>query len=149
MKFGGTSVATPALIQNAAHRISERQNAGVHVVCVVSAMGYTTDQLLSLAREISERPPSRELDVLLSAGEVQSMALLSMALHEKGIAARSFTGSQGGIRNTLKQKFCTLILTASFQLLLEMKSSSSLDSRGTMNEMKSRLSDVVDPIPVR
>ncbi|MAJ28131.1 aspartate kinase [bacterium TMED181] len=98
MKFGGTSVATPALIQNAAHRISERQNAGVHVVCVVSAMGDTTDQLLSLAREISERPPSRELDVLLSAGEVQSMALLSMALHEKGIAARSFTGSQGGIR---------------------------------------------------
>lgn len=98
MKFGGTSVASPALIQNAAQRIAERQNAGVHVVCVVSAMGNTTDQLLSLAREISEHPPSRELDVLLSAGEVQSMALLSMALLEKGIAARSFTGSQGGIR---------------------------------------------------
>ena len=57
MKFGGTSVASPALIQNAAQRIAERQNAGVHVVCVVSAMGNTTDQLLSLAREISEHPP--------------------------------------------------------------------------------------------
>ncbi len=98
MKFGGTSVASPSLIQNAANRIAERRDSGVHVVCVVSAMGDTTDNLLSLAREISRHPPNRELDVLLSAGEVQSMALLSMALHEKGIPARSFTGSQGGIR---------------------------------------------------
>ena len=80
MKFGGTSAATPALIENAAERIAERQKSGVHVVCVVSAMGDTTDRLMSLARQISERPPNRELDVLLSAGEVQSMALLSMAL---------------------------------------------------------------------
>ena len=98
MKFGGTSVATPSLIQNAARRIADRRKSGVHVVCVVSAMGATTDSLMSLARQISERPPNRELDVLLSAGEVQSMALLSMALQEIGIAARSFTGSQGGIR---------------------------------------------------
>ena len=74
LKFGGTSVANPELIRNAAQRIARRRDSGVHVVCVVSAMGDTTDRLLSLAREISTRPPSRELDVLLSAGEVQSMA---------------------------------------------------------------------------
>jgi len=98
LKFGGTSVANPELIRNAAQRIARRRDSGVHVVCVVSAMGDTTDRLISLAREISTRPPSRELDVLLSAGEVQSMALLSMALNELGIAARSYTGQQGGIR---------------------------------------------------
>jgi len=97
MKFGGTSVATPALIKNAAQRISRCREDDLHVVCVVSAMGDTTNQLTSLAREISRRPSSREMDVLLSAGEVQSMALLSMALTELGVPAISFTGQQGGI----------------------------------------------------
>ena len=98
MKFGGTSVATPDLMRNAVSRIQERRNEGHRVVVVVSAMGDTTDRLLQLARELSSKPSRRELDVLLSAGEQQSMALLSIALEEAGISAISFTGRQGGIR---------------------------------------------------
>ena len=98
MKFGGTSVATPDLMRNAVARIQERRNEGHRIVVVVSAMGDTTDRLLELARQLSAKPSRRELDVLLSAGEQQSMALLSIALEEAGIAAISFTGRQGGIR---------------------------------------------------
>ncbi len=98
MKFGGTSVATPELMRNAVRRIAERREGGHRVVVVVSAMGDTTDRLLDLARQLSEKPSRRELDVLLSAGEQQSMALLSIALEEEGISAISFSGRQGGIR---------------------------------------------------
>lgn len=98
MKFGGTSVASPELIQNAVDRIRQRREQGYHVVTVVSAMGDTTDKLLSLASSLSETPSRRELDVLLSAGEVQSMALLCIALEDAGLPAISFTGQQGGIR---------------------------------------------------
>lgn len=97
LKFGGTSVATPDLIRDAARRIGQRRADDCHVVCVVSAMGDTTNDLTSLAKKLSTRPSRRELDVLLSAGEVQSMALLSIALTELGIPAISFTGQQGGI----------------------------------------------------
>ena len=97
MKFGGTSVANPDLIRNASARIRERRAEGRQVVVVVSAMGDTTDRLLAAARAISPTPPRRELDVLLSAGEVQSMALLVMALAEDGVDAVSLTGGQGGI----------------------------------------------------
>ncbi len=97
LKFGGTSVATPNLIRDAAQRIGQRRAAGCHVVCVVSAMGDTTDELNTLAQQLSSQPQRRELDVLLSAGEVQSMALLSIALTELGVPAISFTGQQGGI----------------------------------------------------
>ncbi|MFQ5653147.1 MAG: aspartate kinase [Planctomycetota bacterium] len=97
-KFGGTSVATPELMRNAARRIAERRDAGYRTMVVVSAMGDTTDRLVDLARSLSHDPPRRELDVLLSAGEVQSMALLVIALEESGIPAISFTGRQGGIR---------------------------------------------------
>lgn len=97
LKFGGTSVATPDLIRNAAMRIAKRREEDCHVVCVVSAMGDTTNELTALASMISSKPPRRELDVLLSAGEVQSMALLSIALSELGIPAMSFSGQQGGI----------------------------------------------------
>ena len=97
LKFGGTSIASPSLIQSAARRIATCREEKMHVVCVVSAMGDTTDRLTSLAQEITENPPRREMDVLLSAGELQSMALLSMALTELGIPAISFTGQQGGI----------------------------------------------------
>ena len=97
LKFGGTSIASPSLIQSAARRIAHCRAEQMHVVCVVSAMGDTTDRLTSLAQEITKNPPRREMDVLLSAGEVQSMALLSMALTELGVPAISFTGQQGGI----------------------------------------------------
>jgi aspartate kinase len=97
LKFGGTSVATPNLIRDAAKRIGQRRAADCHVVCVVSAMGDTTNELNTLARKLSSQPPRRELDVLLSAGEVQSMALLSIALTELGVPAISFSGQQGGI----------------------------------------------------
>ncbi|MEM7166414.1 MAG: aspartate kinase [Planctomycetota bacterium] len=97
-KYGGTSVATPELIKAAAQRIRRQRERGKRMVVVVSAMGKTTDTLMSLARSISATPPKRELDVLLSAGEVQSMALLVIALNELQIPAISFTGQQGGIR---------------------------------------------------
>lgn len=96
-KYGGTSVATPELIRNAAKRIAARRAEGYRMVVVVSAMGDTTDRLVELAHTLSPNPPRRELDVLLSAGEVQSMALLGIALNEAGVPAISFTGQQGGI----------------------------------------------------
>jgi aspartate kinase len=96
-KYGGTSVATPERIEAVADRIRAAQNAGHRLVVVVSAMGDTTDDLLSLARRLHPEPPLRELDMLLTAGERIAMALLSIALHARGVAAISFTGSQSGI----------------------------------------------------
>jgi aspartate kinase len=96
-KYGGTSLATTARIEQIADRIVRTRAAGIRVVVVVSAMGGTTDDLLALAHQVSQRPAARELDMLLTAGERISMALLSMALHERGVAAISFTGSQSGI----------------------------------------------------
>ncbi|MFQ5599449.1 MAG: aspartate kinase [Candidatus Krumholzibacteriia bacterium] len=96
-KYGGTSVATTERLVEVARRIADTKEDGFRVVVVVSAMGVTTDELLELARQISPSPPARELDMLLTAGERISMALLSMALHERGHAAISFTGSQSGI----------------------------------------------------
>lgn len=96
-KYGGSSVATPDLLRGAAARIARVRGRGFRLVVVVSAMGDTTDHLLELARSISAQPARRELDVLLSAGEIQSMALLVMALHEIGVPAISFTGQHVGI----------------------------------------------------
>jgi len=96
-KYGGTSVGTPERIDAVAERILEAHAAGNHLIVVVSAMGETTDHLLDLAHKIHARPPRRELDMLLSAGERISMALLAMALEKRGAHAASFTGSQSGI----------------------------------------------------
>jgi aspartate kinase len=96
-KYGGSSVADVARIQQVADRIVKTRASGLNVVVVVSAMGDTTDELLALARQVTENPARRELDMLLSAGERISMALLSMALNARGVAAVSFTGSQSGI----------------------------------------------------
>ena len=96
-KFGGSSVADAEKLRKVAARVKARRDEGWRMVVVVSAMGDTTDELLSLARQISADPPRRELDMLLTCGERISMALLSMALHEQGVAAISFTGSQSGI----------------------------------------------------
>lgn len=96
-KYGGSSLATPQHIQRAAQRIEKVKRAGSELVVVVSAMGKTTDHLIRLARKTVRHPPVRELDMLLTSGERVSMALLSMALQERGISAISFTGSQSGI----------------------------------------------------
>ena len=97
MKFGGSSVADADMIRNVARRIAAAAESGDRVVAVVSARGKTTDGLVQLANEISDRPDARELDMLLSTGERISCALMAMALHDLGHQAVSFTGSQAGI----------------------------------------------------
>ena len=96
-KYGGTSVRDATRIQRVAERIVAAAEEGQKVCVVVSAMGDTTDELLDLAAQISVAPHARELDMLLTAGERISMALLSMAIIERGREAISFTGSQAGI----------------------------------------------------
>jgi aspartate kinase len=96
-KFGGSSVADATGILRVAKRIAESKRAGNEVVVVVSAMGDTTDDLIDLAKQVSPNPPGRELDMLLTAGERISMAVLAMAINDLGFEARSYTGSQAGL----------------------------------------------------
>ncbi|MCD6123748.1 aspartate kinase [bacterium] len=96
-KYGGKSVATISRIKQVAKKIVKRQKSGEKLVVVVSAMSDTTDRLLEFAKLVSPNPPERELDMLLTAGERISMALLSMAIWCNGGRAISFTGSQSGI----------------------------------------------------
>ncbi len=96
-KYGGTSVADPERMKAVAEQIAFTRRQGNDVVAVVSAMGKTTDNLLALADQVSRTKPGREMDMLLTTGERQSMALLCMALADLGIDAVSFTGSQVGI----------------------------------------------------
>jgi len=96
-KFGGTSVGSIERIQNVANRVIAEVNSGNKVVVVVSAMGKTTDELVKLASELSSNPSKREMDMLLTTGEQVSIALLAIALQEKGYAAVSLTGWQAGI----------------------------------------------------
>ncbi len=99
-KFGGSSVADAESIKRVAARIAATKRSGQQVVVVVSAMGDTTDELIDLANQVSPMPNGRELDMLLTAGERISMALLAMAISNLGLEARSFTGSQAGIITT-------------------------------------------------
>lgn len=99
-KFGGSSVADAASIKRVAQRIVATQAQGHEVVVIVSAMGDTTDDLLDLARQVSPTPRPRELDMLLTAGERMSAALLAMAINDLGATACSFTGSQAGVITT-------------------------------------------------
>jgi len=97
-KFGGSSVADAEGVKRVARRVVDTQKAGNDVVVVVSAMGDTTDELLDLAAEVTSNVvPSRELDMLLTAGERISTAVLSMAINDLGAKAQSFTGSQAGM----------------------------------------------------
>jgi aspartate kinase len=96
-KYGGSSVADAEGIKRVAKRIVDTRKAGHDVVVAVSAMGDTTDELVELARQVSPLPPGRELDMLLTAGERISMALLAMAIANLGHQARSYTGSQAGV----------------------------------------------------
>ncbi len=95
-KYGGTSVGDLERIRKVASRIARTVEHGDKVAVTVSAMGRTTDRLISLAKELTPRPSRRELDVLMATGEQQSIALVTMALHELGVKAESFTGQQAG-----------------------------------------------------
>ncbi len=99
-KFGGSSVADAESIKRVARRIVATQARGNEVVVVISAMGDTTDELMDLAMRVSPDPRPRELDMLLTAGERMSAALLAMAINDLGATARSFTGSQAGVITT-------------------------------------------------
>ncbi|MCK5124201.1 MAG: aspartate kinase [Dehalococcoidia bacterium] len=97
-KYGGSSVADAEKIRNVAHRIAKAKEEGNQVVVVVSAMGYTTDNLIKLAYQVNEQPRDRELDVLLSTGEIVTSTLLALALESLGCKAVSLTGAQAGIQ---------------------------------------------------
>ncbi|MGA3184001.1 MAG: aspartate kinase [Candidatus Dormibacteria bacterium] len=99
-KFGGSSVASAELIQRVARRIAATRAEGVRVVAVVSAMGDSTDELISLAHKVNPAPPSREMDQLLSTGETITAPLMAMALERLGVPAISLTGLQAGIRTS-------------------------------------------------
>ncbi|NLW13869.1 MAG: aspartate kinase [Trueperella sp.] len=96
-KFGGSSVADADGIRRVAKRIVDTHRAGHKVVVVVSAMGDTTDELIDLAASVTDEPSAREMDILLTAGERISMALLAMAVTDLGVPARAFTGQQAGL----------------------------------------------------
>ena len=97
-KYGGSSVANAERIRHVARRIGAARDAGQQVVAVVSAMGDTTDELIELAYRVTEQPDARELDLLLSTGEVVSCTLVAMALRSLGYSSISLTGAQAGIR---------------------------------------------------
>lgn len=96
-KYGGSSVATPERIKQIADRIVRKKREGHKLVVVASAMGDTTDNLINLMKELNPDPPKRELDLLLSTGEIVSAAILAAAIHTKGERAIAFTAYQGGI----------------------------------------------------
>ncbi|PWG59506.1 aspartate kinase [Bifidobacterium catulorum] len=95
-KYGGSSVADTDSIKRVARRIIETKKKGNDVAVVVSAMGDTTDDLIDQALDIDAKPPEREMDMLMTAGERISMSLLAMAIHAQGVRAHSFTGQQAG-----------------------------------------------------
>ncbi|MCH8206363.1 MAG: aspartate kinase [Chloroflexi bacterium] len=97
-KYGGSSLTDAGRIRNVAARISRTHDGGNQVVAVVSAMGDTTDELIALARQVSDRPDERELDLLLSTGELVSCTLMAMAIRSNGYKAISLSGAQAGIR---------------------------------------------------
>lgn len=119
-KYGGTSVADVDKIRKVAERVMATRKQGHDVVVVVSAMGRTTDELLSLAKRVSPNPERRELDMLLSAGERIAMALLSMAIREFGGDAISFTGSQSGIITNDRHVDARIIEVRPFRVLDEL-----------------------------
>ena len=119
-KYGGSSVADIDKIRKVAQRIVRTRDAGHRVVAVVSAMGDTTDELLSLAKSMSSSPPARELDMLVTVGERITMALLSMAIQELGHQAVSFTGSQSGIITTASHAGARVMEVRPFRLQDEL-----------------------------
>ncbi|MDY6790433.1 MAG: aspartate kinase [Thermodesulfobacteriota bacterium] len=119
-KYGGSSVADVDKLRKIAGLIAEVKRQQIDVAVVVSAMGKTTDNLLSMARNLSPRPPRREMDMLLSTGERITMSLLCMALHELGIDAVSLTGSQAGIITNDRHNDAQVIEVRPFRVQDEM-----------------------------
>lgn len=120
-KYGGSSVADAEKIKQVAGKIAERRAQGDDLVVVVSAMGDTTDELLGLARQVTDNPSRRELDMLLTAGERISMALLSMALNALGVPAISFTGSQSGIITSESHSNARILEVRPFRICESLK----------------------------
>ncbi len=121
LKFGGASVASPDCFARIADIIIDRQKTYSKVVVVVSAMGDTTDDLLSLAKQVHPHPPKRELDMLVSVGERISIALLAMALSLKGMDAISLTGSQSGIITTADHSEARIVDVKPFRILKHLE----------------------------
>jgi aspartate kinase len=119
-KYGGSSVADVAKLQRVADQVCEVKRAGYDVVVVVSAMGRTTDELLAKAKQLSDAPPRRELDMLLSVGERISMALLSIAIQSRGLSAVSLTGSQCGIITNNRHSDARIIEVRPFRIQDEL-----------------------------
>ena len=119
-KYGGSSVADVDKLQTIARLIGDIKNQNLDIAVVVSAMGKTTDELVGLAREISTKPPRREMDMLLSTGERITMSLLSMALQERGLNAVSLTGSQAGIITNDRHNDAQVIEVRPFRVQDEM-----------------------------
>lgn len=120
-KYGGTSVANPDKIKGVAKRVAGSKKKGYDLVVVVSALGDTTDELLELAGEITQKPSSRELDMLMSTGEQVSVALLAMALHELGVEAISFTGAQVGIMTDSSHTKAKIVDISTSRIKKELK----------------------------
>ena len=120
-KYGGSSLADAEKIKNIARRIAKAKEEGNQIVVVVSAMGHTTDNLIKLAFEMNERPGDRELDVLLSTGEIVSSTLLAMALETLGYKAVSLTGAQAGIHTDSSYSQARIL---------------RIDTKRVMNELK-------------
>ena len=120
-KYGGSSVADAERIKSVAKRIAQAKDEGNQVVVVVSAMGDTTDELIELAYQISEKPDNRELDVLLSTGEIVSSTLLAMALHHLGYPAISLTGAQAGIQTDTAYSRARILKVESKRVVKELE----------------------------
>ena len=123
-KYGGSSVANAEGMKRVANRIVAAKRDGHQVVVVVSAMGDTTDELIDLAKQITPIPAGRELDMLLTAGERISMALLAMAISNLGHEARSFTGSQAGVitdsSHSMKARLQSLLVFKEYRKIQKM-----------------------------
>src|SRR5690242_9020592 len=117
MKFGGAAVATPEQFSKIAEIILSKLKENPKIVVVVSAMGDTTDQLISLAKKVNPNPPRREMDMLISVGERISISLLAMALSQKNQEAISFTGSQSGIITSSLHSDARIVEVRPFRLL--------------------------------
>ncbi|MBD3161471.1 MAG: aspartate kinase, partial [Candidatus Eisenbacteria bacterium] len=120
-KYGGTSVETPQHLIDVARRILEEKRRGRRMIVVVSAMGQSTDELVALARRVHPSPPRREMDMLLTAGERISMALLAMTLDSLGQPAISFTGSQSGIITDTRHSDARIVSIRPFRIEEELE----------------------------
>ncbi len=120
-KYGGTSVANAERIKSVARRIAVAKDKGDQVVVVVSAMGDTTDELIELAYQVTEQPSGRELDVLLSTGEIVSSTLLAMALRDMGYEAISLSGAQAGIRTDSAYSRARILKVESQRVVKELE----------------------------